>query len=438
VSYTQVSVGDRSLCAVADGGNLACAGLQVPPPTGLFTAVSVGGNYACGIRTDGYLSCWGAEEVTTHSPSGVFRSVAAGRYHACAIRADGTPVCWGRNDAGQGTPPARRFTEVVVGDDFSCGITDGSTLRCWGRPAWIDRTPSGAFKGLAAGADHICALTTGGSVQCFGDNGTGETDPPSLVNVVQIAAGPGTSCALRGDLTTVCWGSNRDLVLRTPLTRFDDIAAGHGFACGLRDGGAIECWGRNSAYGFPDLAGRSACGLTYGPAPACLGGASCESDPDLGLALQCDDGDNAVEAAREMPGVSDGDDGWNQVSARIADGDEDWVRFRVSDQSLSFFQPRIEVDSTANVALCAYFRPDDTELVHAPACAESADGTTFPSTAFVDGATVSGCCVEGRAGVTRSAPLLVIGSSTADWSGTAWVRVVGRQLSGDYLLRWTF
>jgi hypothetical protein len=72
---------------------------------------------------------------------------------------------------------------------------------------------------IAAGTSHSCALLGDGTVSCWGSNGTGQlgdgtqTDRLTPVQVVgltdavAIAAGSNHSCALHGDGTVSCWGS---------------------------------------------------------------------------------------------------------------------------------------------------------------------------------------------------------------------------------------
>jgi alpha-tubulin suppressor-like RCC1 family protein len=50
----------------------------------------------------------------------------------CALRTDGTLACWGKNDQGQATPPAGKFTQVRAGSTFSCALDESGREWCWG------------------------------------------------------------------------------------------------------------------------------------------------------------------------------------------------------------------------------------------------------------------------------------------------------------------
>ncbi|MGE3975737.1 MAG: RCC1 domain-containing protein [Bdellovibrionales bacterium] len=88
-----------------------------------------------------------------------------------------------------------------------------------------------AIKQLVSGDDHTCALFVSGKVKCFGANrsgqlGLGNTSPR------------GTSNGDMGDnLPFVDLGSGLEVV---------DISAGSGFTCAVFSNGRMKCWGDNT------------------------------------------------------------------------------------------------------------------------------------------------------------------------------------------------
>lgn len=128
---------------------------------------------------------------------------------------------------------------------------------------------------VAAGDAHTCALLTSGIVQCWGDNSSGQlgdgttTDRHSPVNVtglpvsiVSISAGLTHTCAIAGDGSAWCWGSNvskqlgggagaTDLYYTIPiqvtgLGNVATISAGGLHTCAILQDGTGVCWGSNT------------------------------------------------------------------------------------------------------------------------------------------------------------------------------------------------
>ncbi len=225
------------------------------------------------------------------------KTVAAGNAFTCSRERDGRVRCWGANDRGQlgDSSTADRkdpayvvgvagVTDLWAGSDFACARLSAGGASCWGsnvsgelgdpglrayyRARPVDVPGLDGVRELALGAGHACALADD-AVLCWGDNGSGQCaqdadvkcDFPRPVsgltaNVVQIAAGGGTSCALHGDGSVWCWGSNRAGQLATGTrtstptpTRIESLAPavrlgmfGDRVCAALRDG-TIWCWG---------------------------------------------------------------------------------------------------------------------------------------------------------------------------------------------------
>lgn len=98
---------------------------------------------------------------------------------------------------------------------------------------------------LAAGDAHNLALLADRTVVAWGDNSAGQTEiPAGATNVIGIAAGQNHSVALRGDGTVVQWGD--DLAITNPpatATNVVAVAAGMTFNVALRSNGTVVAWG---------------------------------------------------------------------------------------------------------------------------------------------------------------------------------------------------
>lgn len=186
---------------------------------------------------------------STDTPA--YSQITAGDQHTCATGSKGRSMCWGANGFGQlGTGNTTMATFPVAQPNLT-GVLQ-----------------------VAAGYQHTCALINTGRVKCWGNNAlavvgdgtSGNTRLSPVVvsgisNAVRVAAGREHSCALLGDGTVKCWGSNGSGQLgpdagansNTPIVVGGiadavDIAAGRYHSCAVLSSGAVRCWGYN-AYG---------------------------------------------------------------------------------------------------------------------------------------------------------------------------------------------
>ncbi|MBN2084617.1 MAG: hypothetical protein JW748_05280 [Anaerolineales bacterium] len=266
---TAIAMGYNHSCAVTESAEVICWGGQPSDQSRIksdsgFTAVSVGSMHSCALTAQGGLKCWGANSFgglgdgTTEehlSPvdvlglSGGVTSVAAGGNFSCAVEKSGVK-CWGSNHSGQlgnggyessATPVALPGLEsgvvaIAAGVFHACALKTNGEVWCWGEN-FAGELGDGTNKNnpipvrvlnledeiqsIAVGGSHSCALTKAGGVKCWGGNSGGQlgdgttTDrnSPAQVSglasgVSAIAAGGGHTCAVLGDGTVKCWGSN--------------------------------------------------------------------------------------------------------------------------------------------------------------------------------------------------------------------------------------
>ena len=275
----QIAAGNGATCAVLTAGNIKCWGWNAAGRlgTGLLantevptadvvgitgaTQVSTGQIHTCAVVSGG-VECWGANNdgelgtgnnvyfsvpQTVAGVSGATQ-VSTGYYHTCALVTAGRVKCWGRNIQGQ------------LGD----GSTVGTTV-----PVDVKDESGNVLSGavsIAAGEGHTCAVMGDGSAKCWGSDGRGLFSHVALAvsgvsNAREVAAGFIVSCAVIADGTVKCWGANYAGVLGfgstipssspTPVTVLGlsdatHVALTNSHVCVTRTGGSVQCWGLNA------------------------------------------------------------------------------------------------------------------------------------------------------------------------------------------------
>jgi alpha-tubulin suppressor-like RCC1 family protein len=255
--------------------------------------VAAGGRHGAALAADGSVWTWGLNYAgqlgyptpgqdsspTPHQVPGLsgVRQVAAGHDFTVALRSNGEVWTWGLNNYGQlgdgthtdRTTPARNrapygMTQVSAGGVYALARRPGSVW-AWGAndrgqlgngsaaldsatPVIVDRRTQNATQ-IVAGWNHAFAVDPDGSLWAWGSNGTGELGlgfdggpsgtpqkVPGLAGVTQLAAGTGTSMALRSDGTLLVWGTeyyglrgdgidrgNASLPVPTPVTTVSGV-----------------------------------------------------------------------------------------------------------------------------------------------------------------------------------------------------------------------
>lgn len=324
----QLSAGRAHTCAIRDDGSVVCWGsnengklgigqpgtieigdepgemgnaLTAVPLPGDAIAISAGVQHTCAIVDGGDLYCWGLNgfgqlgqgnrttvgtapgEVAALSPVSLgtgrtAAAVTASNFHTCVLRDDASVVCFG--NGGQGR------------------LGTGSTLDVGPQPtqmgdalAAIDLGVGRTALVVTTGQDHTCVLRDDGDVACFGNNpmgqlGLGNTDPrggdPSHVGAGLLTVPLGTgrtasaiashsnhNCAQLDDGTVKCWGSNFGGALGQLLdgsNRIGDapgemgdnlgpvdvagdddtvqlVTVGNNVSCAVVATGDLKCWG---------------------------------------------------------------------------------------------------------------------------------------------------------------------------------------------------
>ncbi|AKV02689.1 hypothetical protein AKJ09_09352 [Labilithrix luteola] len=227
-STLRLALGAEMSCAVALNGDLDCWGDSALFGSGLRT-VGLGGRKAVDVAVtdtaafvlddEGTLCSWGARGVTLGRSTSLdvddvprpvvglppVRSFAASASHVCAVTTDGRLFCWGNGTNGLlGVGHARDESEpadvsfaqgdwpfqISAADSHSCARLTNGEVACWGGGnTWGElgfATRSAAYVpsklttlapdivAVATGLSSSCALTKGGAVWCWGDDRSGQ------------------------------------------------------------------------------------------------------------------------------------------------------------------------------------------------------------------------------------------------------------------------
>ncbi len=302
-----VDCGDFTTCAIASDGLVRCWGRNkegelgdgkgrgerlkrsLVPGVGKVTKVALASKFGCAILEDKKVKCWGTGRIANDGKmvsdakptlvagvDNVEELVASGAL-ACARNPSGV-VCWGADEKTIGTPPKGAFKQVAVGFTHACGLDAAGTVTCWGPPGdWgtggIFAKPaiSGAVQ-VVTGDRHGCVVTKNQTVQCWGMNDAGQlgiksdiephkklVNVPGIAGVKRLVAGEASTCALLGDDSVRCWGSNGEGELGlgtrssderparvTALSAVDDVCLASAHGCALTKAGKLLCWGSNA------------------------------------------------------------------------------------------------------------------------------------------------------------------------------------------------
>jgi hypothetical protein len=235
--------------------------------------LTAGENFLCALRSDGRAVCWEGEYGTglMNPPEERFQSIAAGGAYACGLKPDGAISCWGTKNNwaitwGYDEPPKGTFIELAD----QCALKPDRAVQCWGlvctdggwKPAWA---PAGEFLSLAGGHSRACGLRPGGGLTCWAD--LAEVPAPSG-SFISVSVGT-SNCAVRTDLTAVCWDSSRHVEseLDVPDGTYLSTAGGDGNNCGIKTDGTLVCWGLTASWQTPVPAGQFASIAGHGKHP---------------------------------------------------------------------------------------------------------------------------------------------------------------------------
>ncbi len=313
-SPAQIAAGDYHTCARMSDATVRCWGRNregqlgdgttadktnptIVPGLHDVTAVTGGASYTCALTLARTVVCWGTGDLVGRGGSSTFlvptavpfladvAEIDAGGLLICARTGAGAVHCWGTEKPPPGGGPAERLAvaagavQISAGEAHACARMDSGKVRCWGDGSWSETAPrSFAHPALAGNALDVstgdsvaCATIPGGLVQCWGRNEQGELgvapdmDPhdvpvtlPKLAGVTSVVAGEAHLCAILGDMTARCWGSDTDGELGRDLRsgserpgplgdlrEIAEITLGADHGCARTTHAEVACWGSN-------------------------------------------------------------------------------------------------------------------------------------------------------------------------------------------------
>lgn len=248
-----VSAGYQHACALQTSGSVMCwgAGLDGQLGDGLdqdaltpvrvaglsdAVAISAGGDATCALRRSGAVVCWGDnrygqmgngtmdDAVRPTAVTGITSAVSIDMTDdtGCAAMRDGSVECWGFNSFNQidGALGSEVRAPVIIRelsgavDAISstshgvCGLSGSHVIHCVN-----DGDPfHSPHVGSLSADDELCVLGTNGAVVCNSflvGVATGEFLDMGLTPSTEVEVGEDSACAVLGDGTVACWGSNR-------------------------------------------------------------------------------------------------------------------------------------------------------------------------------------------------------------------------------------
>jgi|GEM_PF-705877 len=139
VWFTQLVAGASHSCALRNGGEVFCWGLNSK------------GQLGTGNTTDSSIPVQVKADTTTNLTNVV--GISAGTNHTCALKNDHTVLCWGANGSGQ------------LGDGYTIDSSYPVT-------ALISANSNAVA--ISAGGSHTCVVSINGTVQCWGAGNSGQ------------------------------------------------------------------------------------------------------------------------------------------------------------------------------------------------------------------------------------------------------------------------
>ncbi|MCA8837835.1 MAG: hypothetical protein K8963_08305, partial [Proteobacteria bacterium] len=294
VRIAQVSAGLEHTCAISEGGQLYCWGINYDHQLGLgideanymrpvlvgtdsdWATVSAGYNGTCAVKTDGSLYCWGIlrRELNLSSQLGSEPTRIGDSYdwvdveintRVCALKSSGQLFCWGLGEYG------------VLGNGDSASRSE---------PTLVGNTPESGWSGMNFGTDSACAIDADEQLYCWGKSVyrllTNEIERgiryvPTAIGDLSwsaVATEDSAICAISTEGRLYCWGYSERGGLgngvdgRSTLTEptqvgqaenWRQISTGHQNACAVNEQNQLYCWGfgRFGALGLGDEANRT-------------------------------------------------------------------------------------------------------------------------------------------------------------------------------------
>jgi len=221
--------------------------------------------HTCARLTDGQVRCWG------HNGSGQLGDGSAGGSRSNPSRVclgggfdEQTGLCVGLEAA-----PLQGVVGLAAGTLHTCAVTRASEVMCWGDnqnaqlgnatqlnsarpvtvcpwgPTCIEEAVPAVATGIVAGLMHTCVIGQAGAVYCWGQNQEGQLGN-GVHGVPTCPLSDGCSHIPVGVCEEGEWSSSPAGCSGTQLDGVIALSAGNQHTCAVLGDHSVRCWGSNS------------------------------------------------------------------------------------------------------------------------------------------------------------------------------------------------
>ncbi len=250
--------------------------LDIPAGLNNVRAIAAGQYHSVALKSDGSIVSWGSVAHTNFPPglSNVVSVEAGANYNLYLYETTrGSPQCFTRTPAPLTTTNALLNGTVLPNGrptttwfEWGNSTVYGNTSLWFDAGSWITNVqinflitnllPATVYHcrivcsneaGIAFGPNHM--FRTGSKVSAWGFFDYSQTTIPSgLSNVVAVASGLNTSCALKADGSVIAWGDNASgqATVPTNLSNVIALAGSASHTLALKSDGMVGAWGYNA------------------------------------------------------------------------------------------------------------------------------------------------------------------------------------------------
>lgn len=221
---SHVSCGLDHIIALAEDGQIYTWGYdrlglgRVPPDVQKANIVQLEAGYQISVALDdqGKMYVWGNENIVSITPREVQGNVekfALNTTTALALTKDGNIVCLTSKETPFGRIPeeiAGQAIDVASTDKSAAAVTKDGRVYVWGSSDYgvmeIPKEIQGHVASITAGRGHFTVLLDDGTVTSWGWNNQGQSNAPSLSNVISVSSDYYQNYAIDANGKVSTWG----------------------------------------------------------------------------------------------------------------------------------------------------------------------------------------------------------------------------------------
>ena len=228
-----------------------------------------GRDFACALSAERSVTCWGANEHGQLGqkdreprsglqtvPLGDVTKLAVDGEQACALAKDGAVHCWGSHRDYQDSNVTRAVTsakDISLGDETLCYLNSAGAGRCLSPGASEENAwtlPGKAFESIHVFNKAVCALTVDKALQCYSledEHERLDSELPVLGGVAQVQG----RCLIDRERQLTC----RQYYSWDPISELEHVVAAD-TSCAVLGDRSVACWGSNDSGQVDGAAGR--------------------------------------------------------------------------------------------------------------------------------------------------------------------------------------